>query len=622
MIQIRKEILQFNINLKEIKSNVESSIKDCNYPSNKKNNVLLTFLFMSIQLFNNIAIKNNIEPITLKQLNELESHKGGGRRKRKKTKKKKKKLKKKKTRINSYYNSDNKNNYFSNYSKRRHHPKDMSTFANILSKIALGGTLLMIILASLGTVDAQVSSVGMPFDDFVEVIHNTVGIGNNSLSYIEQHDLTVNYGSLYNDTQTFVKGYCAPMSAVSAGLVMIDEFNQLLINKGSFERGIAANKKLKTSLSRSRSQDSITHTNKRKRFLKKLKEHVYHPGGMLGFPISQVSNTEVVTTIFQIPGIFQPSKEVKEQLNPDNDTQNMIDIVHETLEQSRNFAVEKGIINKTDVSFGMIWFPGHAMTVNVLPSGALVVRNADSLHKPTTGNWLTYKPPLNVNLSDKSSPKTQQVIDEWNKLNKKINPITRKIDRQIANGTMGLKPYGGNNRGILSSITKPLLFFFDTSILPSGPGNTPIDSLSQFFFKNFKLNKKRQIEVIGNVSPPNPNILTKNTQPLTANAINKQSNRHLSRLKDVECGDVARNELANCIINMNVGEILRYPLPTHEFTSGEKLNVLQLRHIPSKVITNSKQRKKQILKTIKDLKTQSKTVGKVKRLNEYSFKFN
>merc|ERR1711935_950544 len=127
MIQIRKEIVSFNINLKEIKSNVESSIKDCYYPSNNINNVLLTFLFMSIQLFNNIAIKNNIEPITLKQLNELESHKGGGRRKRKKTKKKKKKLKKKKTRINSYYNSDNKNNYFSNYSKRRHHPKDMST---------------------------------------------------------------------------------------------------------------------------------------------------------------------------------------------------------------------------------------------------------------------------------------------------------------------------------------------------------------------------------------------------------------------------------------------------------------------------------------------------------------
>ena len=102
MIQIRKEILQFNIDLKEIKSNVESSIKDCNYPSNKKNNVLLTFLFMSIQLFNKIAIKNNIEPITLKQLNELESNKGGGRRKRKKTKKKKKKLKKKKTHINTY----------------------------------------------------------------------------------------------------------------------------------------------------------------------------------------------------------------------------------------------------------------------------------------------------------------------------------------------------------------------------------------------------------------------------------------------------------------------------------------------------------------------------------------
>ena len=37
MIKIRKEIVPININLQEVKHNVDSSIKYCVYSSNKKN---------------------------------------------------------------------------------------------------------------------------------------------------------------------------------------------------------------------------------------------------------------------------------------------------------------------------------------------------------------------------------------------------------------------------------------------------------------------------------------------------------------------------------------------------------------------------------------------------------
>ena len=82
-IKIRKEIVSLNINLEEVKHNVGITINKCNYPFNKKNIVLLTFLFMAVQLFNQIATNNNIEPISLKQINDLEKlqiYRGGGKK--------------------------------------------------------------------------------------------------------------------------------------------------------------------------------------------------------------------------------------------------------------------------------------------------------------------------------------------------------------------------------------------------------------------------------------------------------------------------------------------------------------------------------------------------------------
>ena len=619
MIQIRKEILQFNIDLKEIKSNVESSIKDCNYPSNKKNNVLLTFLFMSIQLFNKIAIKNNIEPITLKQLNELESHKGGGRRKRKKTKKKKKKLKKKKTHINTYYN--NENNYFSNYSKRRNHHKDMSTFTNILSKISLGATLLMIILASLGTVDAQVSSVGMPFDDFVEVIHNTVGIGNNSLSYIEQHDLTVNYGSLYNDTQTFVKGYCAAMSAVSAGLIMIDEFNQLLINKGYVtifdefmkiknkeltpkEILLQKKKNIKKRLSarpRDLSEGDMSKSiNLKPRLTRlnilKLKRKIYHPGVMSGYPIAQISNTQIVSTIFEIR-----SKKITKY-----EKTNMINLVHQKLIQDRKFAVDEGIIQINDVVSGIITYPGHAMTVTVLPSGALVVRNADLLHTDTTKNWLTYKPPLNIDLNNKSSSETKQTINEWNKLNKKINSRTRKTAREISKDG---KSYEKNDTSILS-------YFHKKPILSSNwLNNTPKDSLTPFLLE--KMVRGSVIKLIGHQTF-DQNIKYPHSKNNSFGSLKKleEAKEWTEIRKDIKCGGVAIADFFNCIRNMNVGETITYNKGTHNIGTKE-VSISQYIHTPEQLINTNKlqQRRNNIRADMSDLQQQARKARETKRLN-------
>ena len=72
MIQIKKEITTLRINSEQIKNNVENIQRYCNYPTNKET-ILLTFLFISVQLFNQFSINNNIEPLILNKLNSLES---------------------------------------------------------------------------------------------------------------------------------------------------------------------------------------------------------------------------------------------------------------------------------------------------------------------------------------------------------------------------------------------------------------------------------------------------------------------------------------------------------------------------------------------------------------------
>jgi len=641
-IKIRKEIVSLNINLEEVKHNVGITINKCNYPSNKKNIVLLTFLFMAVQLFNQIAINNNIEPISLKQINDLDKlqiYRGGGKKGSKG--KKKKKAKKKKTIIRyNYYNnranSNNENNenniYANNFEKRRSiKQKKRRTktrhnnhlFMNILSKITLGGILLMIILSSLGGgADAQVSSVGMPFDDFVDVIHNTAGIGNNSLTYEEQHDLTFNWGSLYNDSTTFVKGYCAAMSAVSAGLVLVDEFKQLLINKGyatifdiymkekhkeltlneiSLEKKKNINKRKKTR-PRDLSEADMTKTKNQKKFprltrlnIQKLQRKTYHPGVMSGFPIADISNTQIVSTIFEIQ-----SKKITKYENID-----MINLVHQKLIQDRKFSVEEGFIQIDDVVSAIITFPGHAMTVTVLPSGALVVRNADMLHKDTTENWLTYKPPINIDLTDESSPETKQVVNEWNKLNKQINTKTRKIKREIAEESIDRQLYEGNDTSILS-------YFHKKSILPSRWfSNTPKDSLTPYLLQ-MMTKKGSVINLIGHHTY-DQNKKEKNSK-VSLKKLKKAAGWTEIR-KDIKCGGVAIGDFFNCIRNMNVGETTTYNKGSYNVGSKE-VSISQYIHTPEQQIisNNQQQRRNDLRKAMTDLKNQSKKAREAKSL--------
>ena len=116
MNNVKNEELTFKINLKEVRKNVAISMKQCMIQNTKKNMILLTFLFMSAQLYNQFAIKNNLEPISLKQLNELDIHKGGGKKKKKlRVKRKKNKLRvKRKNVIEKVFNIKKQKNPTSN----------------------------------------------------------------------------------------------------------------------------------------------------------------------------------------------------------------------------------------------------------------------------------------------------------------------------------------------------------------------------------------------------------------------------------------------------------------------------------------------------------------------------
>ncbi len=67
MITINNEITTFRINSGQIKYYVATIQRYCKYPTNKET-ILLTFLFISIQLFNQFSINNNIEPLKLTSL--------------------------------------------------------------------------------------------------------------------------------------------------------------------------------------------------------------------------------------------------------------------------------------------------------------------------------------------------------------------------------------------------------------------------------------------------------------------------------------------------------------------------------------------------------------------------
>ena len=624
MIEIRKEIEQIIIDSEKIKHNVDTSIKYCGYPSNKKNIFLLTLLFISVQLFNQFAINNNIEPLSLKQLNKLDRfgiHKDGGKKyNRKKSKKKKKRTK---------YNVSSKNkNIIRRKSNIRKNSNYITMFTDILSKITLGLTLLMIILSSLGTVDAQVSSVGMPFNDFVDVIHNTGGIGKDPLTYKEQHDLTVNYGELYNKKPTFVKGYCTSISAVSAGLITISEFKQLLINTGAFKEikartnssnypDLSTRLLARPRMDFSYTLDSKTFPQLSQKQLERLQADVYHPGLAFpfGFSIADISNTNIVTTVFEIKKTKQkniPSHNIVE------DSKDMINIVHKKLIEDRLFSLKNNFIKENDVVSGIITYPGHAMTITVLPSGSLLLRNADSLHLATTGNWLKYKPPLNVDLNDQSLPETKQVMYEWNLLNKVINPLSRKYNQYISRFNLNLTPSSE-----WSSIEAGS--FFKTPILSSDiykGQQIPKDTLTPFFISNFERTGNRQIKLTGHISSDKYSEINKNNTNNTNKTLHVMD--FYEKLKDVKCGAVSRENLSECIRNMNIGETITINKGSYNLKTS-KLNVFVYNHTPNHINTTkqksieSKSRKSMIRNSMFKLHEQAEAAGKAKRVHEPRF---
>ena len=411
MIYVRKKQITFEINLKEVIHNVNVSMKGCGIINKNKNVILLTFLFLDAQLYNQFASNNELEPINLKQLNNINiwrnSKKSGG----------------------SYYKANNGNNEYNGVSSKKKkrkkrkkrkrrtkrkrgiiQPNINQMFRGIVSKLKFGVTLLMIIL-SLGNVDAQVSSVGISFDEFAGVIHNTAGIGDTPLTFKKQHELTYNYGQLANKDPTHISGYCSTMSAVSSGFLADEELKNLLMKTGVFQKSTkeaaeaaSAAKLLSNNTNPQWIPDGTTskiiiHPEMPYPFPIEASLNsgwpalrpkdiltLQHPGSMIGSYIAEETSKTLVSTIF---GIDNSSS------NKDKDLQEMIDIVHKTLVQDRKFAIEKGLLKKTDVSSAIIVYPHHAMTVNVLESGALVIRNADTLGKADPIDWLTYKPPLN-----------------------------------------------------------------------------------------------------------------------------------------------------------------------------------------------------------------------------------
>jgi len=633
MIKIRKKILQFNINLKEIKSNVKSSIKDCNYPSNKKNNVLLTFLFMSAQLYNQFAIKNNLELISLKQLNELDIHKGGGKKK-KKTKGKKKK-RRRKTKKSTF--------------------KQISIIRGMISKFKIAGTLLMIILTSMRTAEAQVASVGIPFDDFVEEIHNTVGIGKDPLTYKEQHELTYNWElNTNNPSHTYVTGYCAVQSAVTAGLLNDHEYSSLLMNIADVSKLTEEIKEIKETEEikeikenkENKENKDIINTNTKFKHLKyylnlgledsrihpkftnknnkKLKIDTLHPGSVvgMGFPYADVLSVSIETTIFGIPEDIFGTTNISNQTNIDVSTQEMFDIVHLKLVEDRNYALQKQLIKENDVISGDIVYPGHAMAVTVLPSGALVVRNADYLHLPNPIDWLTYKPPLDVDLNDKLSPGIEQVMYEWKKLNKNINPITRSANQFIGDYNINLTPYGGTNTSILSYLSKPLNWLEETTILQANEGNMPKDSLSPLLFNSLKTVKYRELTLIGSITSPNFNP----KKPLAKKTYNH--NRYfqqyykyapeiyLDKRNYFKCKGLSGQTFLKCFNKKDEGNIISKNMGLFklgESGGNENLMITAQQHIPKtqlKSMTKSN-------KLIANLKGQHKEVKKIKNSRKY-----
>ena len=626
MIQIKKEITTLRINSEQIKNKVENIQRYCNYPTNKET-ILLTFLFISVQLFNQFSINNNIEPLILNKLNSLESDivikknitskmikgngkkgktskKGGGKKKKKKKKKAKPSKKDKKT-----------NNI------------KISKFVKILSNIKIGATLLLFILVSIGKVDAQVSNVGMPFVDFTDLIHNTVGIGPDPLTYKEQHELTQNWGELSNGKDTFLSGYCVSISALSAGLITIPEFKTLLINTAKVNKLKTINNKNNTvslstrRLARPRTLrkyqgvlDSNIFPKLSKRNLEKLQMDVYHPGsGWIpsGFSIADVSNTSIVTTKFKLVGATGSTGGI------DDDTKEMINIVHNKLIEDRHLSLKNNFIQKDDVVSSVIIYPGHAMSITVLPSGALVLRNADSLHTPTTSDWLKYKPPLNVDLTDQSTLETKQVMYEWNLLNKEIIPISRRYNQFISSHDLNLKPSSEWYRRKEGSIFKTTTSgAWGTHILDSITAVIPTDTLTPFLMSHFPNLHERQLTLSGHISSPNnySSINTNNIENHTA---------FYEKLKDVQCGSVSRENLWECVSNMNVGETITINQGSYNLKRNrDRLNIYEYKHIPKKTLNKiDPEINYQRQTNMKNLHRQASVTSNVKRYNPDKYNF-
>jgi len=634
MIKVKSKNMTYKINLKEIEENVKISMEQCMIQNNKKNRLLLTFLFMSAQLYNKIANNYNLEPISLKQLNNLDSQLGGGKKKKKKGKKHKGKTKKKKTDKNSFQKKTKKKKY-----------KQISIINSMVSKFKLALTLLMISLASIGTTNAQVASVGMDFDDFVEQIHNTAGIGNNPLTYKEQRELTYNWELNTNDpSHTYVTGYCAVQSAVTAGLLNEPEYRQLLVNAGEVSKIDEEIKEI------SNYTNNPNNTNKNferlKHYLnsgiedsrrypklsiknnKRIKKDAIHPGAMSGFSYAATLSLVIVATSFEIPGDLMGESNISKQYDIDFATQEMIDIVQQKLVEDRNFAIQKKIIKENGVISGVLIYPGHAMTVTVLPSGALVLRNADPLHLWTTGDWLSYKPPLSIDLNDESSPGFERTIYEWKKLNKNINPITRGANQFIDDYNINIKPYGANNTSILSYISKPLNWLGETTILPANTGNMPKDSLSPFLFNSLRHVKYRDIKLVGSINSPNftPNKSlakkTSNHNNYFQHYYDQEPKTYLAKKKYVKCkGLQNKKNLLQCINKIDEGNILSKKMGL--FTLGEnggeetKLMISELKHVPPKLSELRNKSNKTREQLMRNLRKQSKIVANTKKSHTY-----
>ena len=643
MNNVKNQELTFKINLKEVRKNVVISMKQCMIQNTKKNMILLTFLFMSAQLYNQFAIKNNLEPISLKQLNELDIHKGGGKKKKQtKGKKKKKQTKGKKKKQTKGKKKKRRRKSLQHKKTKKSNFKQISIIRGMISKFKIAGTLLMIMLTSMRTAEAQVASVGIPFDDFVEEIHNTVGIGKDPLTYKEQHELTYNWQlNTNNPSHTYVTGYCAVQSAVSAGLLNDHEYSSLLMNIADVSKLTEEIKEIKDISNTNNNtntkfkhlkyylnlglEDSRIHPKFTNKNNKKLKIDTLHPGSAvgMGFPYAAVLSVSIATTIFGIPEDIFGTTNISNQTNIDVSTQEMFDIVHLKLVEDRNYALQKQLIKENDVISGVIVYPGHAMAVTVLPSGSLVVRNADYLHLPNPIDWLTYKPPLDVDLNDKLSPGIEQVMYEWKKLNKNINPITRSANQFIGDYNINLTPYGGTNTSILSYLSKPLNWLEETTILQANEGNMPKDSLSPLLFNSLKTVKYREITLIGSITSPNFNP----KKPLAKKTYNH--NRYfqqyykdapeiyLDKINYFKCKGLSGQKFLKCFNKKDEGTIISKNMGLFELgESGGKENLMITgqQHIPKTQLKLNKGNKKLIGK----LKAQHKEVKKIKNSRKYN----